>query len=440
MAKPSIKGPLTIVGMVVENFKRVALVSLKPDGSLIEIAGNNGEGKTSLLDAIWVALGGASTFPEQPVRDGQQEATITLDMGEIVVTRTFRRKDDKDPPYTTSLKVEAANGARFDSPQTMLDQMIGSLSFEPMEFLDLDDKGKFDRLKLLVPGVDFDAVDGQNKSDFENRTTENRKAKELRAQAAGIQLPAGTYAPVDVRGLLGKLEAAEEHNKDRAERANNREKAAQNIKALGAEAESLTKQIERLKLQIAEHETRLQVVTNSQRHIENRLAEADPLPAELDTAAIRQKIGEAENANKIARDAKMRDDLIVRAEGHEKAAQALTEAMDARKAEVRAKVAAAEMPVPGLALEDGAVTLNGHAFADASTAEKLTVSILVAMALNPTVKVIRITKGGNDLDKKAMKLIADIAKDRGYQVWCERVIAAGRPTIIMEDGRAKEGA
>lgn len=443
MTKPTVKGPLTIVGMVVENFKKVALVKLKPDGSLIEIAGDNGEGKTSLLDAIWVALGGAESFPADPVRDGQQEARIELDMGEIIVTRTFRRKDG-DKPYSTALKIEAANGARFDQPQTMLDQLIGKLSFEPMEFLELDDKGKFDRLKAMVPDVDFDAVEGQNKTDYERRTEENRRAKELRAQAAGIMVPAGKHEPVDVTALLSELEAAEAANKDRAERAGNRAKAAEKIATIEQECARAEEQanlrrqhIDRLNAEITALNAGIVEGRQQAEHLTQRLADAPPLPEEVDTSAIRTKIGQAETVNNLARDAQTKAELESKAAHHEGLAQALTEAMTARAEEVKAKIAAAKMPVPGLSLDGGRVTLNGHAFEDASTAEKLRTAIAVAMAMNPTVRVIRITKGGNDLDKKAMKTIADLAAEHGFQVWVERVIASGKPTVIMEDGHAK---
>jgi hypothetical protein len=432
----TIKGPLTIIGMVVENFKKVVLVELKPDGTFNEIVGENRQGKSSLLDAIWAAVGGLKAIPLDPIREGQREALIKLDMGEIIVTRKFRRQDDGD--FTTGVIIEAQDGSRFDKPQTMLDSLIGAISFEPMEFMELGDKEKFEAIKVFVPDVDFDAIEGQDKSDFERRTDENRKAKELKAQAAGIMLPAGEHQPVDVSALLTQLEEAELLNKETALRRQRRESVEKDAHFADLEAERQTKRIEEMKRDIERAEM---IRTNAEalaREIREKLAKAPLLPDEIDTAAIREKIGAAETANRNAQDAKRRDELMTKAEAHEKASQALTEAMDARKEAVRAKIAAAEMPVPGLTLEpDGRVLLNGHPFANASTAEQLQTSLAVAMALNPTLRVIRISRGGNDLDKKAMKVIADMAAKRGYQIFVERVIAAGKPTVVMEDGHAK---
>jgi recombinational DNA repair ATPase RecF len=39
--------------------KRLRAVTIRPDGSLVQISGRNAQGKTSVLDAIEMALGGA---------------------------------------------------------------------------------------------------------------------------------------------------------------------------------------------------------------------------------------------------------------------------------------------------------------------------------------------------------------------------------------------
>ena len=55
----------------IENVKRVKAVSLKPtENGLTIIGGNNGQGKTSVLDAIAWTLGGESYRPSQPERTG----------------------------------------------------------------------------------------------------------------------------------------------------------------------------------------------------------------------------------------------------------------------------------------------------------------------------------------------------------------------------------
>ena len=42
--------------------KRLKAVDITPDGTLQIITGRNAQGKTSVLDAIWLALGGGASF------------------------------------------------------------------------------------------------------------------------------------------------------------------------------------------------------------------------------------------------------------------------------------------------------------------------------------------------------------------------------------------
>ena len=55
----------------IENIKRVKAVALSPaESGLTVIGGKNGQGKTSVLDAIAWALGGDRYRPSNPKRDG----------------------------------------------------------------------------------------------------------------------------------------------------------------------------------------------------------------------------------------------------------------------------------------------------------------------------------------------------------------------------------
>ena len=81
--------PVHIIGLTVENVKRVQAVTLEPTANgLTVIGGRNGQGKTSVLDAIMWALGGDRFKPSSPLRDGADKlkVALTLDNG-ITVER-----------------------------------------------------------------------------------------------------------------------------------------------------------------------------------------------------------------------------------------------------------------------------------------------------------------------------------------------------------------
>ena len=61
------------------------------------------------------------------------------------------------------------------------------------------------------------------------------------------------------------------------------------------------------------------------------------------------------------------------------------------------------------------------------------VSVAMAMALNPEVRVIRITDGSL-LDSENLRVIGEMASAGDFQVWVERVDESGKVGITIEDG------
>ena len=87
----------------------------------------------------------------------------------------------------------------------------------------------------------------------------------------------------------------------------------------------------------------------------------------------------------------------------------------------------------GLGFDEDGVTYNGIPFAQASSAEQIRVSLAMAMALNPELKVLRI-KDGSLLDGDAMEAIREQIVERDFQLWIERVGDADAGAVIIEDG------
>ena len=56
-----------IVRLTSENVKRLHVVEITPEGNVVIVGGDNGHGKTSVLDSIEMALGGTSSIPPEPI-------------------------------------------------------------------------------------------------------------------------------------------------------------------------------------------------------------------------------------------------------------------------------------------------------------------------------------------------------------------------------------
>src|SRR5665213_3667394 len=195
----------------VENFQRVTLVNFAVKRGITELAGPNGAGKSSVIDAIAVWLDGLKVASDEPIHNGAQRARIRGRLGEMYVTRTISR--DKKGAYTTEIKFEPVGGKAYPATQRQLSDLIGEHNLDPMDFVKLDTKGKFDALRAFVPGFDFLKASQDHAADFSRRTDVNRLAREASAAAALISIPNGTPAePIDEAALVAELQEAGRFN------------------------------------------------------------------------------------------------------------------------------------------------------------------------------------------------------------------------------------
>lgn len=425
---------MKIVSLIAENVKKLVAVQIQPDGNLVQITGKNGQGKTSVLDAIWWALAGTANVQSAPIRRGATEARIALDLGEIKVTRTFKEKDGS---HTTSIVVETAEGARFPSPQKVLDSLFGELTFDPLAFARMKPKEQFDALRRFVPDVDFDGIDAANKADFDKRTGINREAQQLTAAAERIVLPPVVpTAPVDEAAMIAELEAAGQANLERERREQRRQEASAEALRLRNSVGAHEERIAQLQAEIEAQRVYIAGALHRASELEEKLTAAEPLPEPIDTQKIREAIAAARDMNAVFQRAQERRSLLERAQAAKAEADRLTAAMTERSNAKQAAIAAASLPVPGLGFGNGEILLAGVPFEQASDAEKLRASVAIAMASNPKLRVIRI-RDGSLLDEDAMRLLGEMADTADMQIWVERVDSSGKVGFVLEDGHVK---
>ena len=427
---------MKIIELQAENIKKLVAIEIKPDGNLVQITGRNGQGKTSILDSIWWALSGAANIQGNPIRKGENKARIRLDLGDIVVTRTFRKSEDGHT--LSSITVENAEGTAIRQPQTLLDQLIGELSFDPLAFARMPKREQFEELKKFVPGVDFDAIEKANKADYDYRTNINRQALEAKTLAKNIfvALPPDAQ-PADEIALLNELEAAGKHNTDIAVRKSNREKLATESRNKNNESIRMNAEADELEKRMAELRKNAVTAQEEANSISKKLSEATPLPDPIDTVGIKQRIEEAKKINAQIRLLAKKNEYLDTTLRYEIESDEVTARMNARDKEKREKIAAAKLPVGEISFGDNEILLNDIPFNQASDSEQLQVSIAIAMALNPKLRIIRV-RDGSLLDEDSLKLLSGMADSEDFQVWIERVDSSGKVGFVIEDGHIKQ--
>lgn len=425
---------MKILRFEAENIKKLKVVAIKPDGHIVEITGPNGSGKTSVLDAIFYALAGAKDIPSQPIRRGQLKAHVTLELGEITVTRKFSKDTG------TSLVVEAKSGARYPTPQRLLDEMLGKLTFDPLAFSRMDPKKQLEQIRSMVKiDVDLDKLDADNRTDFEKRTDLNREIKSLDAQGFGFTFPDDTPdEELDISKLAGELEKAGQDNAFIERVKREREIVAGGIQAELESAKRNRDESARLRARADELDKQA-IAYEGVAHDKTEKLDAIVVPDPVDTAEVRVLIDQARIINANVAKKKQQSAIYAQAKQKRAAVDSLTENMQARTTAKLSAIAAAKMPIEGLSFGEGEVVYNALPFSQASSAEQLRISVAVAMAANPKLKVLRI-QDGSLLDENSMKLLAAMAAESDYQIWIERVDTSGKVGVVMEDGNVKAEA
>jgi hypothetical protein len=405
------------------NVKRLDEIDLVlGDAALVIVGGNNGAGKTSVLDSIWMALGGATAVPERPIRDGQEEASVELDLGDWTVTRRWLRNGPGD------LTVRNRDGDSKSRPQSWLDGLVGSLSFDPLAFSRQSPRAQADTLRTLV-GLDTAQLDAVHARVYEERRAENRELKSLEARLAATPEVEAPDEVVSVSGLSERLREAMASNAQRESLLHALDRAAARVMAAQGELDRLRAEVVRAKAAVDEAE-----------QAEDMAAKAvETAPPVIAIGEIQAEIAAAEDTNTRVRAKRARAGLAAQVEAARKESDRLTgelERVEESKAEL---LAAAEFPVPDLSLDGETVTYRGIPLAQSSSSEQLRVSLAMGLAMNPKLKVVLI-RDGSLLDHDSLRIVEEMAVAAGAQVWVERVSQDGPTTYIIEDGRVKAQA
>jgi len=420
---------LRIVRLEAENIKRLTAVAVEPTGATVIVSGRNGQGKSSLIDSIAYALGGKGLVPDEPIRRGQDSARVSVDLGELVVTRVFTASG-------SYLTVTNDDGAKYPSPQKLLDGLVGALCFDPTEFSRLDRTARAKLLMELV-GLDLSEMDQQRQAIYEERTAVNRQAKNLRASLE--QMPEAPEGTPDVEVSIAEL--ASEYERLSAQRAEN-DRQRKKLEEAEASYSRTFVDIERLEDRILDLEKQLdrERKTLALMHQQARDQEADievqrttlKQLTDPDLAECASRMEQAEATNQAVRQNRARQERAADVASTEAEADSLTAklaALDEKKAEA---VAAADYPVEALAADGDGVTYQGIPFEQCSSAEQLRISLEVGWALNPKLRVM-LVRQGNDLDDESLDLVRQSAVEHEGQLWIES-IRGGDGAIVIENG------
>lgn len=416
-----------IVSLLAENVKKLKAISITPDGNIITLTGPNGAGKSSVLDSIAWTLGGEKLIPEKPVRDGQKSGKSVVDFGTLKVTRRYNASG------TTELIVENAQGEPQAGPQGILNKIIGKFCFDPLEFATMEDKPQLDALCQLV-GVDLKPYYAKRKLLYDQRTDVNRDAAAAKVKVnATPRVEDAPEAEVSAAELSAELERINAHNQGIERHEEELKDLEEGLEAAKQEAKQTLAALEKARKAYESAiawEEDAGIAINKKRAENEKLVKQDPAP-------VRAKIATADETNRKVRQNAKHKELADDLAAHEKSAKNLTAAIDKLDKEKEDKLAKAKFPLKELSFDENGVLFNGNPFSQASDAEKLRTSVAIGMAMNPTLRVMFV-RNGSLLDQNGLKIVAELAEAKDFQIWIEDARSTDPAAITIEDGEIQE--
>lgn len=412
-----------IVRLQAENIKRIEAVDITPDGDLVIVAGKNGHGKTSVLDSIMYALGGKDCVAQEPVRRGSAKGKIVVDCGEFTATREFTQSGQQ-------LVLKSKTGQPIKQPQTFLDSILGQLSFDPLAFTQMKPKERLESLLSLTEGLEetLAAIDRKRAKLYDERKEWNVTVRNLTGQLADMQAPAGDWPEGEVNPQV----YIEEKNQLQSVVRDNRDER-QKLYTLEDQVPPLVTRIEELKLELQNAVNSLDALKSE---IKSRSAKVAKL-IDPDISVVDAKLVKLIDLNKLAVQRRNYESTVAKKTAAEITAKELSDSIDRCDQEKSDVLASAKLPIAGLGFADGDVLYSGILFDQLSGAEQLKVSLAMAMAANPSMRVIRITNGSL-LDETNLEVVRKMAVDNDYQVWIECVGNRDDASVIIENGKVRD--
>ena len=396
----------------IENVKRVKAVKMEPAANgLTIIGGKNNQGKTSVLDAIAWALGGDRYRPSSAVRDGSTippNLHIVMSNG-LVVERKGKNSD---------LKVTDPTGKK--AGQQLLNEFVEQLALDLPKFMEAGSKEKANiLLQIIGVGTQLVELEQKEKELYNERLyigrTADQKEKYAKEQTYYPEAPKELVSP---SGLIRQQQAILAQNGEN-------QRKRENLHKLEQDYQTVTEQIQELLKKQTQLEGDLKIA---------RMTAADL--QDQSTAELEQSILDIEEINRKVRANLDKDKAEEDAKDHrEKYIELTSKIEDVRQKKVDL-LKNADLPLPGLTVEDGELLYNGHKWDNMSGSDQLMVATAIVRKLNPKCGFVLLDKL-EQMDLDTLHEFGAWLEQEGLQAIATRVSTGDECSIVIEDGYAE---
>ena len=403
-----------------ENVKRIKAVQLIPhENGLTVIGGKNGQGKTSVLDSIAWALGGDRFRPGAAQRDGcdtPPSMKLTLSNG-LVVERKGKNSD---------LKVTDMHGKKHG--QELLNSFVSAFALDVPRFMNASTKEKANTLlQVIGVGEQLTELERKENSIYAERTMIGREADRKRKYAESLPLYADVPEKViSIEELIKRQQAILAKNGENARKRQEMQSLKSREDILNREIIAAQEKLEFLQSQVSEVREALLMA-----------AREESSWVDISTAEIEADIADIENTNEKVRNNLNRNYAMEDAEESQRLYDLQTQALEEVRKQKRDLLQSADLPLAGLAVENGELLYNNKPWDCMSGAEQLRCATAIVRKLNPACGYVLLDK----LEQMDLETLAEFGAwlaAEGLQAIATRVSTGDECSVIIEDGVSRQ--
>lgn len=406
--------------LTIENTKKIRAVSMTPSANgLTVIGGNNGQGKTSVLDAIAWALGGERHRPSAAQnKDSVLPPSLRVELNNgLIVERKGKNSD---------LKVTDPNGGK--GGQQLLNEFISELALDLPKFLSASNKEKA-HMMLQTIGVEEELLKlEKSESELYNKRRLVGQIADQKKKFAAEQpfYPEAPTEPVSASELIQQQQAILARNGEN-------QRLRDNYQHLIAEDKRLAREIEAAKERLAD-------LTEAHTKLMDDITVAGKTTAELvdeSTAELENNIANVEKINVKVRANMAKMAAEAEAESYGQNYDNLTDEIEAVRQAKIDLLNSADLPLDGLTVNNGELLYNGTKWDCMSGSEQLKVATAIVRKVNPNCGFVLIDKL-EQMDIDTMNAFGEWLAGEGLQAIATRVSTGDECSIIISDGIAVE--
>ena len=400
----------------IENVKRVKAVKLEPTANgLTIIGGNNNQGKTSVLDSIAWALGGDRYRPSEAQRhESVSPPTLHIVMNNgLIVERKGKNSD---------LKVTDPAGKK--GGQQLLNEFVEQLAIDLPKFMESSSQEKARTLLQIIGIGDRLAEMEQQEKELYNRRLAIGQIADQKAKFAKEQpyYPEAPKEPVSPTELIRRQQDILAKNGENQRKRDNADRFRQSVAFLSQEVEAMREQLSKKEKELEEAKTSLNIATMDAANLQDQ-----------STAELEESISNIEEINRKVRANLDKEKAEEDAQAYKNQYSELTTEINQVRKNKIDLLQSAELPLPGLSVEDGDLIYNGQKWDNMSGSDRLKVATAIVRKLNPKCGFVLIDKL-EQFDLNTLNEFGQWLEIEGLQVIATRVSTGEECSILIEDG------